>query len=344
MTARRQIAGPIRYGEGDDRVLRLALLQEWGNRCYWCGVPLAHQFTQIDHIIPRTTPRLRLAELIRKHRLPAGFHLDSPANLGPICAPCNNRKRNNDYLDAPVVHEKLVAATRRAGAVARRYHSYFTNVEVGRALIEVAIADLSHPTAHGEFLEHAPAIVQTLALLDEDRADFVVDRSLGLPFGESGRISLALDARGRARYLWVEEICGRPLSHLLDAGMATLARRAEALFEQGITDECGPTASALNSSTDRVIATMDITDMRRDGAVMTSQVRGQLEAHYTALLHDADPDDPGGTLHIDFEAEARFQFLITVSWDLTANLSVAPTTQVIISDTEIEAFADQMWK
>jgi hypothetical protein len=49
-------------------------------------------------------------------------------------------------------------------------------------------------------------------------------------------------------------------------------------------------------------------------------------------------------LHIDFEAEARFQFLITVSWDLTANLSVVPTTQVIISDTEIEAFADQMWK
>jgi hypothetical protein len=344
VTGRRNPGQPL-YGQGNDKVLRLALLQEWGNECYWCGIPLNHQSAQIDHIIPRSVPRPRLAQLIHKHQLSPHFHLDSPANLAPICAPCNNRKRDRDYLAAAIVYEKLLAAGQRASAVARRYHAFFTNGRVGRALIEVATADLSHPAARGEFLEHAPAIVQTLALLDEARTDFVVDRSFGLPFGESGHFSLALDGRARARYSWVQEICGRPWSRLLDAGMGTLARHVDALFEQGVTGECGPTATALEHSTDRVTATMTITDLRRDGAVMTCEVGGRLEAHYTALVHDADPTDPdGGTLHIHFEAEARSKFLITVSWDLTADPSVVPATEVALTDTEIDAFADRRWK
>lgn len=345
MTARPRASGRVRYGGGDDRALRLALLEEWGWTCYWCGVSLLHHTAQIDHIIARTVAPTRLAELIRLHQLPALFDLHGPANLGPICVPCNNRKRNNDYLEAPVVYEKLVTARRRAPAVTRRYQAYHTNVAVGRALVEASTADLAIPQARMEFLANAPAVVQTLALLDENQADFVVQRNVGLHFGESGRMSLALDARGRARYAWVEEICGRPWHELIKDGMRTLAINLDALLEQGIRNQCGATASALSSCFDEVTASMEIADLSRDGSLMTCQVIGQLEAHCSALVHDADSADPDlGIVHIDVEAHVVVRLFLTVSWDLAADAGEAPTTAMTVTDSVVDVGADRMWK
>ncbi|MCZ7421199.1 HNH endonuclease signature motif containing protein [Verrucosispora sp. WMMA2121] len=268
MTTRRRAPASVRYGGADDRVLRLALLEEWGWRCYWRGEPLTVSTSQIDHIIPRTVTPARLADLIVRHHLPAGFDLHEPANLGPICASCNNDKSDGDYLEAPVVHAKLVDATRHAPAVVRRVKAHKTAVTVGRALIDAATADLTGPKVRDEFLECAPAVVQTLALLDEDRADFFVYRGLVLYLsGDIMRSSFNLDARGRARYAWVEEICGRAWPGLIEDGMRQMVAHAEASLEWAIRNKCGDTAGVVSSSTDSLTALMDIADIRRDGSV-----------------------------------------------------------------------------
>ncbi|MEV0132645.1 HNH endonuclease signature motif containing protein [Dactylosporangium sp. NPDC050688] len=343
MTARRRTPAQVLYGGADDRVLRLALLEEWGWRCYWRGEPLSVSIAQIDHIIPQTVTPARLAELIVRHHLAADFDLHAPANLAPICAACNNDKRDGDYLEAPAVHTKLVTARRHAPAVVRRVEALKTAVATGRALIAAATADLTQPKAHAEFLEFAPAVVQTLALLDEDRADFVVRRDVVL-YLSNGTIpaSFTLNARGRARYAWVEEICSRAWSELIEDGMRKIVTHAQASLEPAIRDECGETASILSSSTDSLTATMDIADVRRDGSLMTCQVSGQLEAHYSALVHDAGPDFE--ISYIDVEADVVTRFLLTVSWDLTAALTELPATNVVITGTDADVGGDRLWK
>ncbi|MFG1777670.1 HNH endonuclease [Micromonospora sp. NPDC049048] len=346
MTARRRAPARVRYGGADDRVLRLALLEEWGWCCYWRGEPLDVSTAQIDHIIPRTVTPARLAELTAQHRLPDRFDLDAPANLAPICPSCNNDKRDGDYLDAPVLHKKLVDADRRAPAVVRRVNAYKTAVTVGRALIAAATADLTGPQARDEFLEFAPAVVQTLALLDEDRADFFVHRDIFLYLsGDIMQASLTLDARGRARYAWVEEICGRAWPDLVEDGMRDLVTHAQASLEQAIRNECGDTAGIVSSSTDSLTASMEIADVRRDGSLMTCQVSGQLEAHYSALVHDADPDAPDFELiYIDVGADVVTRFRLTVSFDLTAARTEFPATNVVITDAHVDVGTDRMWK
>ncbi|MFI6272478.1 hypothetical protein [Micromonospora zamorensis] len=301
---------------------------------------------QIDHIIPRTVTPDRLAELIVRHHLPAGFDLHAPANLAPICASCNNDKRDGDYLDAPVVHAKLAAARRIAPEVVRRVKAHKTAVTVGRALIDAATADLSGPQARDEFLECAPAVVQTLALLDENRADFFVYRDVVLYLsGDIMRASFTLDARSRARYAWVEEICGRAWPELIEDGMRQMVTHAEALLGGAIRNECGDTASIVSSSTDSLTASMDIADLRRHGSLMTCQVSGQMEAHYSALVHDADPAAPDfEIIYIDVGAHVVTRFLLTVSWDLTAALTELPTTNVVITGADVDVGTDRMWK
>jgi hypothetical protein len=161
----------VRCGGEDNRVLRLALLEEWGWRCYWQGEPLTVSTAQIDHLIARTVSAARLAELIGLHQLFTGFDLHGPENLVPICGPCNNKKSNGDYLEAPAVSAYLVKAGRLAHRIRRRVQDHATTVAVGRALT-AAIADLTRPQTRAEFLKHAPAVVQTLALLDEKRTGY----------------------------------------------------------------------------------------------------------------------------------------------------------------------------
>ncbi|MEV8512864.1 hypothetical protein [Dactylosporangium sp. NPDC051484] len=346
MSAHRRSPDPVRYGKSDNRLLRLALLEEWEWRCYWRGEPLTFSTAQIDHIIPRTVKPLRLAELIVQHHLPAGFDLDAPANLGPICAYCNNDKRNRDYLEAPAVHAKLDDARRRAPAVVRRVRAHMTAVTVGRALIAAATAELTEPKARDEFLEYAPAVVQTLALLDEDRADFVVRRDVVLCLSaEILRASFTLDARGRARYAWVEEICGRAWPELIKDGMREVVSDAEASFEQAVRNECGDTAGIVSSDTDGLTASMEIADVRRDGNLMTCQVSGQLEARFDALVHDANPDAPDfDIIYMEVEAYMEIRFLLTVSWDLTAALTELPATNVVITGADANVGVDRKLK
>ncbi|MCZ7421198.1 hypothetical protein O7605_16970 [Verrucosispora sp. WMMA2121] len=72
---------------------------------------------------------------------------------------------------------------------------------------------------------------------------------------------------------------------------------------------------------------------------------GQLEAHYSALVHDVDPDAPDlEIVYIDVEAHVVTRFLLAVSWNLTAALTELPTTNVVITGTDVDVGTDRMWK
>ncbi|MFI7438208.1 HNH endonuclease [Micromonospora haikouensis] len=112
--------GDVRYRPGGDNgILRHVLFEEWQSRCYWCETPVLFATVEIDHILPHTATDDHLADLIRQHGLPADFDVHAPANLAPICGPCNREKSNNRF-PGTLVTGKLARAAKKQNRVIRR--------------------------------------------------------------------------------------------------------------------------------------------------------------------------------------------------------------------------------
>ncbi|MDT5215876.1 MAG: hypothetical protein QOK18_4115 [Mycobacterium sp.] len=79
------------YSSERNRLLLLAMVHAWGNKCYWCRTPKTFRHLEIDHIAPRS-PR---------GDLDPAFDVDAAENLAPICGPCNKEKSNGEFQDAP---------------------------------------------------------------------------------------------------------------------------------------------------------------------------------------------------------------------------------------------------
>ncbi|MFG1997351.1 hypothetical protein ACGFJ7_45975 [Actinoplanes sp. NPDC048988] len=164
---------------------------------------------EIDHIIPRTISPARLQQLIELHGLAADFDLNALSNLAPICGACNTEKSNrDDVLDSPRFALQLVEARRLASVVERRVREHTGGNAVTRLLTDAAMADLGNTGARQAFLEHAPGIVQKLALIDPSAADFLSSRDVPLDLEYDHVVVRAtLNARGRTTVAVVEELC-----------------------------------------------------------------------------------------------------------------------------------------
>lgn len=345
MNARRRGTGPVRYLiGGNNGALRVVLLQEWGGRCYWCRDILSPATAEIDHIIPRTVARAELAKLIDQFNLPGDFDRDRPANLAPICSPCNKAKRNQDFLGIPVVASQLAEARRRAPKIEQRVRDYRNSYSVGHHLIAAVDVNLNSPRTRREFVELAPAVVQALALLDESRIDFLAHRRVFLAYGSEPLVAtFTLDARGRTWWAWVEEICGRPWNTLLEVGLRDVAEHVEQVREQAVRTECG-TADVVSRDTSGMRATMEIADVSRDGTLMTCHLSGRVEVHYDLHLQDADPGLPESVFSMEAEAEVDAQFLLTVSWDLAVALTHPPASTLTFTDENVIVGIDRRMK
>jgi hypothetical protein len=334
----------VRYTGRDDNPMRLALLDVWGWRCYWdTRKALIPSETEIDHIIPQSTTPARLAELVAELGLPADFDLDSPQNLAPICGLCNNEKRAIDYLGAPLVVTKLRRAAGHADRVIRRVLDYHEASSVAHNLVAAAAADLAEPQTRGEFLQFAPAIVQTLALLDERSTDFQTTWHEDVDLGDGDILptTMTLDARGRTRVIIIEEICGCSVGEALADGLAQLSGQAytdaEALLS-GLREE---TDDISRMTVTYRFTEVSLTDLhRRDGtvtAVFTGTLRAEGTAHlYRENRYSADYEmlDRAETVEIDRD------FTLTASWALMAGPGAPDQVSVTVDRDNIAARHD----
>ncbi|WP_326557141.1 hypothetical protein [Micromonospora sp. NBC_01796] len=343
MSRRHPASGPLPAGEvgycgSDDKVLRGALFDVWNTVCSSCEQPQVFTETQIEHLIPRTVDPDMLQDLIEYHGLAPDFHVDRPANLSVICVPCNGRKRDR-ILHTLGMTTILHIAEERSREVIRRVHGHASARQVARSLMTAARADLSDPRARTEFLEHAPAVVQTLALLDEDRVDFLVPHQIGLHVGRLVWVAFTLDARGRLMLGWIEQICGRPFDRVIRDGICEIVSHAAAQIEQAVRSACGgDTGSVESTSADELTVAIHLDDLQRDGSRITCQVSGRLDGEYSAVVHDAEY---WGTeyeiIYKQLDAQLATQFLLTISWDLTADPTYPPDTAVTITGFDIDA-------
>lgn len=176
----------VRYIEGEpvNNAVPLSVMRPlWNRRCYWCNEPTSFRYMAVDHIIPRKVTAERLDELKTKFGLPADFEVHRPANLAPICTPCNTKKGSTDYGHLPALLDHLRRAATVAPQVIKRAPSFWSLDDLGPALLKVLNADLDDPEIHAFLFSYAPDLLDTAAALNPEAIGDVVARRTELELG-----------------------------------------------------------------------------------------------------------------------------------------------------------------
>ncbi|MEY9956806.1 HNH endonuclease [Streptacidiphilus sp. MAP5-52] len=332
----------VRYGAGDNAVLRMALWRVWNSRCYWCREPVKFADCQIDHIIPKDIADGALRHLKNHFALPDAFDLHDPQNLAPSCARCNGPGGKGDATyDSPVYGTYLGKATKHRPAVIRRVQSFGRSGKVAEHLLQVIKTDVSHGDACQEFLEHAPAVVQILSMAGNGLADYRSFDRLEIEvdkFGTEQGVNISLDARGRTTLVLLEEVCGTDLGSALREPVVQLLRQvhkgAVDHFEHQRSDRpltAGPPVS------DWFVIELESLDFRREGQLIEFTAGGVFEGSLSLSLTRIDsrgdgPEDFQGDVVVDGS------FSASTFWDPGSGTTGLEAADLVIDDWSLEDF------
>jgi hypothetical protein len=316
------ITKSVRYRDGDSNTaLRDALHRMWKSKCFSCTRPKDFTDIQIDHLIPKTTTAKRRATLLQTFQLPADFDLDRPANLAPICGSCN-RKKANDTVTAAILilAMHLTQAGKLEPAVIAAVNAAASSHQIGTWLRQVNKTDLDDTNVRNTFLVEAPAIVQKLALLDPDKADFVTTKSADLDLETlQVPVQLSLNSRGRTAITVLDEILGCPINDAVEPGVdALIPEIAEAARSavEGTDDDTGEPLNAGPPECYQLSLSIDEIDFARDGTELTVVFAGTFAGVFSGSVVRTGIDGDGlDELQGDSEVAGRFSFW--ASWGLT---------------------------
>lgn len=308
---------------GDNALLKLALYDVYKTKCYSCGVPQADfGAVQIDHIVPQTVPNDELTKWLSNEQI-VDFDMHAPANLAPICPPCNTRKSNHDlsaFVQTALAQRK---ARQVASAVKKRVKFFRDSSAVAKFLITVADMDLEDPAVKATFVENMPALVRKLALLDPDKAqDFSEVRTVwagDAAQGEPEMVTVTLDEAGRRALTVLEDVLEFELSDALQTPMsaviAEVARQAERDLEAyEFDDRCEtPTVGPATGTTK--INVDEINIERSAITLFWFRFSGQLMASLSSSISVATVDG-AETDEMQGDVFGSGTFTAEVGWEL----------------------------
>lgn len=328
------MTGPLRPGEvgyrgKDDVVLRGALYEVWKSRCAFCTRPKAFYEVEIDHVIAKTTTIAGLRELIDFHTLPADFHLHRPANLAPICGRCNKDKSNRN-LKARSITYLLDDAGNHVPEVIRLVREHVTARKVAKGLTTAVRADLRDPKTRTEFLHHAPAVVQTLAVLDADKVDgYLVDRSFEI---DDVIVPLSLNSRGRTAEAIIASLCGGNLSEAAAAGVAQVLSEVTDKVTYQFHRKGSEDADWRPNETEHLTISLDFVDFSRRGNVLQVAFTGSLAAEFVSSAVQSN-DWGDGLVDLAAWGVEDCTFTLALRWDL--RFDDDPDGEIEVAITEL---------
>ena len=180
-------------------LLRWSLWEAADKRCYICGDPTQFTETQIDHVIPKSTPKNEFGALWRMHsRGMPDLGVHHIANLRACCSDCNSaRVKGAKRFSAALLDLVLEKSASLIAAAHREQDRIRKSGEIGEAIIRVASADT--PEAHDLLwdLDLSQAIA---ASLHEASRRVVTMTQLQVPI-YSADYRVELQAEGQVRRL-----------------------------------------------------------------------------------------------------------------------------------------------
>lgn len=241
--------GDVRYGKGSEIVqgfLKMALVNAWGSRCYWCRRIGDQTDFEIDHIVPRT----RREEGIRVYNLADNFDVDRTYNLAPICAAgprCNQGKSDALFAGTGAITQALAKAKDRAFGIDERVRRSIQGRGLNKAIGEILVADLTSKTKE-LIADQGTALVQRIYAADpaavEDWAvtyaytpdpDIHIGEAHGCAPDDVWDIPLDFDADARSAKTVLEVVLHLPFDQFLDEALAQLVDEAAVLASEQLS-------------------------------------------------------------------------------------------------------------
>ncbi|WP_055717101.1 HNH endonuclease [Streptomyces torulosus] len=336
----------VRYRSGgDNSILKMVLLEQWQNRCYMCGRPKDFTDTQIDHLIPQSSSAAELRDSKKQYSLTSSFDLHGPENLAPICSKCNREKSNQTFKGAGVMLLALSKAAKLRPDVIAACKKFGSGTRLSNHLLRSIAADLTQTKAREAFETYAPAIVQKLALLDEDKADYVTYHEVIIDDMHPDDfhdvfipdVSLSLRTRGRTAMSILQDVCGCQLTDLLQPRVHDLVELLQSQVHHDFESITEP--SRTNAGPAEILhlqVTIETIDYHRYEPVLEFTFQGIFDAYLMAPLVQ---DTPNGDSIQDRQGEAAVTgtFSFTADWPISAQQGVLD-----ISDCTIEEWSSHL--
>ncbi|WP_069869074.1 hypothetical protein [Streptomyces malaysiensis] len=217
---------------------------------------------------------------------------------------------------------RLETAEKHRAAVITRVRRFGQSGKVAAYLLEAATADLSDPGIRQEFLDHAPTVVQILAMMDPQLVDYQSFHELEVVVcedtGNYQRIDVTLNSRGRTAASLLEEVCETELVAAFQGPVVQLIEeihdRVTAGFE---VTETGDPITAGPPTPDFITLDVESLDFSRFAGGIEFTFGGTFEASLsTSLVRSSSDGD--GTEELQGDAVVSGTFSIVAVWDLTA--------------------------
>ncbi len=304
------------YSSERNRLLLLAMVQVWGNKCYWCRTPKTFRDLEIDHVIPRS-PR---------GDSDPDFDVDAAENLAPICGPCNREKSNSEFRDAPRVDAMRKVAVEAAPRVRRYLERFYKDNAVVKALLAVTAADLASPdvaeaiTAFGMaimpvFRESFPEILTAPYTRDYTvrRPTMTIQgREVELPEEQS---IAELDALGQRAMVILEDVMGISMIDAIDNVRGAIGDDLEEQIDKWLRngmDGRYATASRDERPSSNPIG-IYLSELRyeRDGVILS----GEFDGTFIAEIEEYDPDPERWTTYRKADFDFTGDFSVTFTRD-----------------------------
>lgn len=309
------------YSAEGNRLLLLALVEAWGNKCYWCRTPKTFRDLQIDHIVPRN-PR---------SGWDPHFDVDAAENLAPICGPCNTEKSNGEYQGAPRVDAIREAAVKAAPEVRRNFERFHKDSAVMKALLAVTAADLASPDVAEAITAFGMAIMPIFResfpqLITAEYTQNYTVRPPTLPIQgrefepPDERSLVRFDAQGQRALIVLEDVMGIPMPEAIDDVRRSIEgaidEQIDRCFHDGMEGRYTFARRVEHTSSNPIDISVSSLRYGEDGVVFSGHFNGFFFAEVIQDRPDPEPElnlgQSLGTLRkADFNVEGGFSTTLT---------------------------------
>ncbi|MFF0121260.1 hypothetical protein ACFYP0_18960 [Micromonospora arida] len=271
------------------------------------------------------------------------FDIHDPANLAPICSSCNGPagKGGEDLSNKPVVLSNLRRAERLRPKVVKQVQTFGNSRKTAENLIKANETDLSDPRARRAFEDHAPAIVQKLALLGEEKADFLVLRTIDIEIHDRPlTMGLSLNARGRMALTVLEEVCGCPAARVLEEGTRNLVTHLDRAVQTELEAIEAPAGQSYSGPPENHYLTVefDSVDFERSDEWLVFTFTGSFEGSFSSSLVQ-DSSDGYGLDELQGDAEVSGKFEMVGTGELVLGSMQLVEVESCITEWEADAYA-----
>lgn len=226
------------YRKGDaasNRILLLALWQQWGKRCYIDGFVGDLSHFHIEHMIPRDTAEPEVDKMVKRYGSAdvqaLEFNVNAPHNLAPACSKCNLDKGNRDFTAAGYLMQALDKACKWEPDVRKKVASFRKTDAVTKSMLSMLVADLTDNASREALLSLGPVVVDRLRMVAPQALAGKSSYPFDDPYAdEYDQVTVTLDERGRRAMVVVEDLHGGDFDEFLQVAVrAVRVGIAEAL-------------------------------------------------------------------------------------------------------------------